>query len=351
MISFKTFIVESVEAENAFKSAKSVAPYIESKRYKEMYLESLDALANAAKNKEIYNARFGEYKNRMMRGIEYAYKTLFNEIKDDIIKSGQDTFDLWSITSITDINKVTKIYDKMKPQNKKASDFVNAVRGIPNALKVMKGYVKSGKPPAEPKPGQFIKPLASMAASKLAIKFMTEATASFKANLNKDINDRTLATYAKIKDIKVPNEIPNADEAKILATIIFIVRGAGANKTLELKEDADKRVKKYIDETVNDIITGFISKNSGKLALILQKKNEPKSHKIVKTNIRNGMVENVMDFEFTDGSSFVLESTVIYKYSKTGKLFFQYPTRFKNVKLADGSKMKMPSEEKMIKEF
>jgi hypothetical protein len=34
-----------------------------------------------------------------------------------------------------------------------------------------------------------------------------------------------------------------------------------------------------------------------------------------------------------------------------GKLFFQYPTRFKNVRLADGTAMKMPSEKKMIEEF
>jgi len=343
--------MESTEAENAFKSAKSVAPYIKSERYREYYLEALDALAEAAKNKEIYNARFGEYKMRMMRGIEYAYNTLFSEIKDDIIKSGQDTFDLWSITSINEINKIAKIYDKVKPQNKKASDFVNAVRGIPNALKVMKGYVKSGKPPAEPKPGQFVKPLASMAASKLAIQFMTEATDSFKQNLTSSISKQINDAYTKVKNITLASDLPKDETAKIVASTIFILRTQDGKKVLELKSDADERIKKLIKNNVDDIVNGFISKNSSKLALILQKKDAPKSHKILNTNIRNGMVENSMQFEFNDGSSFVLESSVVYKYSKTGKLFFQYPTRFKNVKLADGTKMKMPSEEKMIKEF
>ena len=40
----------------------------------------------------------------------------------------------------------------------------------------------------------------------------------------------------------------------------------------------------------------------------------------------------------------------IYKYSKQGRPFSQFPTRFGNVKLADGTMMKGPSEEKMIKE-
>jgi hypothetical protein len=63
------------------------------------------------------------------------------------------------------------------------------------------------------------------------------------------------------------------------------------------------------------------------------------------------MVENSMKFAFEDGSSFTLESSVVYKYSQMGKLFFQYPTRFKNVRLADGTAMKMPSEKKMMEEF
>jgi hypothetical protein len=77
----------------------------------------------------------------------------------------------------------------------------------------------------------------------------------------------------------------------------------------------------------------------------------PKNHEITRTNVRNGMVENSMKFVFEDSSSFTLESSVVYKYSQLGKFFFQYPTRFKNVKMADGSLMKMPSEEKMIRDF
>lgn len=351
MISFKSFIVESAEASSAFESAKKVAPYIKSERYREAFLEAADELSKAAQAKEIYNARFGEYKMRVMKGIEYAYSTMFDKIKEDVIKSGQETYDLWSITSVADINKISKIYDKMSPKIKEASDFADAVRGIPNAIKAMKAYVKAGKPPKEPKPGQFVKPLASMAASKLAVKFMNEATDSFKKNLEQNITAQVMDAYKKLKNVTVPTDIPKDPTSMNVASMIFIVRYKDGKKFLEQKTNADELVQRLIRNNVNDIVDGFISKNSAKLALILQKKDAPKSHEILRTNIRNGMVENTMKFEFNDGSSFTLESSVVYKYSKTGKLFFQYPTRFKEVKLADGTKMKMPSEEKMIKEF
>jgi len=351
VIKFKSFIVESSEASSAFNSAKKIAPYITSERYRNSFLEAASALSQAADDKEIYNSRFGEYKGSLSRGIEYAYRTLFDKIKQDVMDSGQETSDLWSLTTTAEINKLAKIYDKMKPQNKEASDFMNAISGIPNALKIMKPYVKSGRAPAQPKPGQFVKPLASVDATKLATKFMTEASQSFADKLKSDISDQLRTAYNKVSKITVPTDLPKDPNSVSVASAIFIVRNQAGKKFLELKKNPTAIVEKLIKDTVDDIINGFIYKNASKLALVLQKKDAPKTHKILKTNVRNGMVENTMEFDFNDGSSFILESSVVYKYSKTGKLFFQYPTRFKNVKLADGSAMKTPSEQKMIKEF
>ena len=351
MISFAQFIYESAEAASAFVSAKKIAPYISSERYRTSFTDALNNLSAAADENEIYNARFNDYKSSVSRGIEYAYKTLFDKIRQDIIDSGQETSDLWSITSMTDINKVSKIYNKMPVKNKEASNFMAAIIDLPNALKIMKSYVKTGKPPAVPKPGQFIKPVASLNASKLAINFMKEAVSTFEENLRDSVTKENKTAFDNIKNITEPSKLPKTPTAVNVATMIFVVRSAAGKKTLELMPNAEARLDKLTNNTIDDIVSGFVSKNASKLALVLQKKGAPKSHNIIKTNIRNGMVENTMEFEFDDGSSFILESSVVYKYSKSGKLFFQYPTRFKNVKLADGSIMRMPSEEKMIKEF
>jgi hypothetical protein len=351
MISFKKFISEQSEAAIIFQKAKKIATYIEYPAYRQRFIDAIDALSSAAEKQEIYNARFVDYKMPFNRGIEYAYQKLFDKIRDEVKKTGQDTSDLWGISGANEITKVAKIYDKMPTKIKEAIDFMDAIRGIPAALKIVKGYVKAGKPPAEPKPGQFVKPAAAYGSNKLALQFMKEATDSFKQELLTDITNQLMTSYNKMKDSKVPSDLPIDPASKSVASTIFVVKYKDGKKVLELISGSSDRVKKLIDDTVRDIVDSFVTKNASKLALILQKKEAPKEHKIIRTNIRNGMVENVMKFKFNDGSEFTLESSVIYKYSKTGKLFFQYPTRFKNVKLADGSMMKMPSEEKMIKEF
>lgn len=351
MISFKKFIAEQSEAATAFQKAKSIAHYIEYPAYRQRFIEALDSLSSAAEKQEIYNARLIDYKMPLGRGLEYAYNTLFDKIRDEVKKTGQDTSDLWGISTTNEITKVAKIYDKMPTKIKEATDFMDAIRGIPAALKIVKGYVKVGKPPAEPKPGQFVKPTAAHGSYALAVQFMKEATDSFKQELHTDINDKLMTAYNKIKDSKVPSDLPIDPASKSVASTIFMVKSKDGKKVLELISGANERVKKLIDDTVRDIVDSFVTKNASKLALILQKKEVPKEHSIVKTNVRNGLVENTMKFSFNDGSEFTIQSSVIYKYSKTGKLFFQYPTRFKSVKLADGSMMRMPSEEKMIKEF
>jgi len=351
MIRFKQYLSESAQAASTFKKAESVVSYIKSEKIKQTYIDALAALEIAAEQKEIYNARFSDHKSAITRGVEYAYNVLFDEIKADVIKSGQETHDLWSMTSASDIKRITKIFNSMSPKISKAVAFTDAVSGIHDGFKIVKGYVKSGKPPVQPKPGQFYKPIASVDATKLASKFMREASDSFSKELKVSVTNQMMGAYEKILDITDPKNLPKDPNTQQVANTIFIVRGTRRDATLELIDGHKARVTKLINDSVAMVVDGFVAKNSSKLALILQKKDAPKTHKIIKTNVNNGMVENTMMFEFNDGSSFTITSSVIFKRSTNGKLFFQYPTRFRDVKMADGSAMKGPSEEKMIKEF
>ena len=348
MKTFKRHIIESKETAEAFIKAKQISQWLIGKQ-KEKFEEAIDALAAASVNKEIYNARFKDHKSNISSGIQYAYSKFFDTIKDDLIKNKVETSDLWSIYSIADINKMAKMYSKMSPRNAAGSKFMDSLSGLPAAIKTMKTYVKSGMPPKEAKAGEFIKPMAAPNALKLAERFMTDAADSFKTNLEKDITSSTESTYNKIKDITDPKKISKTESS--VASVIFMSRRVDGKTVLELKPNTNGIVQRFIEDSVKNIVGGFISKNASKLALILQKKNEPTKHEILNTRINNGMVENSMSFEFEDGSSFILESTVVFKTSNQGNLFLQYPTRFKNVKLAGGTPMKMPSEEKMIKEF
>jgi hypothetical protein len=349
--SFKEYISENTEATNIFKNAKGIAFYIKGEKRKQSYIDALTALEIAAEEKEIYNARFDEYKSSINLGIEYAYNTMFAEIQKDVRDAGQETSDLWSMTSAGDVKKITKIFNSMTPKNNKAISFTNAISDIHGGFKIIKSYVKAGKPPAQPKPDQFYKPIASVDATKLALKFMKEASDSFSKELRTNIESQMMTAYNKIKNLTDPKELPSSPTIQQVASTIFLLRKKDGKPLLELISGHKERVEKLINDSVNSIVDGFVSKSSSKLSLILQKKDAPKSHKIVRTNVNNGMVENVMQFEFNDGSSFTMESSVVFKRSSGGKLFFQYPTRFRNIKMADGSMMKSPSEEKMIKEF
>jgi hypothetical protein len=351
MLSFKSFILlEDEQVVKKLEKAKSITSYIESDKLREKYVTAIDSLILGAQKQEIYKARFEEHKTTINSAINRTWDKLTTSLRDEIAKN-EDTYGIWSIYGVNDIKGVEKTFSKFKVKPSLMASFIDSVRDLPEVFKALKTYIKAGKPPKEPVPGQFIKPMASMQAIKLAQQIISNTADSFKQKLKADLEDSTYDIFEKIKNAETPKDIPNTDHAKSIASLIFVIKTREGKKHFELLPDAKKRLDKSIQNTTDEIIDGFVSKTASKLANIFEKKTGVKEHRIVRTNIRNGMVENVMFFVFDDNSKFTLESSVIYKVSSTGKFFFQYPTRFKDVFFADGTKMKMPSEEKMIKEF
>lgn len=352
MLRFKSFLRENRELAQTFEKMESISHLIKSSRYRELFLESIQNLKMAAENEEIYKARFSEYKGRVMRGIEYAYENLFEtKVKDVVIKTEHDTSDLWGLSTAAEIKKLDKLYQKMNLGISEVDDFFNAIRDYPDAIKTIQSYMKSGKPPKPQDPNKFVKPMPSREALKLAKTVAEKAIDSFEKELRKNMNDSHFEVFEELKDITDPNELPKGSLEQSVAGIIFMVRGYGRNKTLELKPNSKQTLQKTVDNTADDIINQFVGKTSKKLSNVFEKKAEVKNYRILKNNVNNNLIENELKVEFADGSEFILDSKVIYKYSKTGKLFIQFPSRFTSVKLSDGSRMRAPSEEKMIKEF
>jgi hypothetical protein len=107
--------------------------------------------------------------------------------------------------------------------------------------------------------------------------------------------------------------------------------------------------RKTIEET-------FLHKNALKLSALLDKKGDLTSIDVlpgVPVKLHNGIgtLTSIMKVSFADGSEFTVRNKVITNTSSAGKWFYQYPTTFHDVKLADGSKLEAPSEEKMVKVF
>lgn len=351
-MNFSEYLVESGDLASKFAKAKEVAPLIKSAAQRERFLESLSELEAAAKNQEVYNARFNDAKTSVIRRLEQAYSALFDSIKDEVIASGAKTLDLWSLTAWTDIKKLDKAYKALKGfRSKKVEDFFDAIRDLPDAMKMMKPYVKSGRPPKEPKPGQFIKPLASVAASKLAANLAKQVSEKFTDDLKKSLTDTYTSAYKRVKDITDPKKLPRTGPETAVASLVFIVRGFRDNKSLELKKNAEQLVERYIEDAHRDIVEQYIAKNTAKLALILQKKGEPTKSTLNRAQASRGAIESSLTLTFKDDSRFTMVTSIVYKYTASGKPFAQYPARFTDVMMADGTKMSAPSEEKMIKEF
>jgi hypothetical protein len=349
MISFRHYIEESANILQSLEKLKQFKPHINVK-FGEKLDVAINVLSKAYEDKHVFNARYGEATSSILNFINHVYNVLEKDTRD-YQRENKDVDLPYSLYTVSDIKKAIKDTSKVKNLPDQIKKFFDVIKDIPEIFAIVKGYVQKGKAPKEPKPGQFIKPPASFNASKVAINFMKEAASSFEKNLRNNIENQIITAYNKIKGFEKLADIPKDPTSKTVATTIFTTKYKDGEKMLSLMPNADERVKLLIDNNVRDIVEGFVSKSASKLALILDKKGQPKEHEIIRTNINNGMVENAMKFVFEDGSSFTLESSVVYKYSQMGKLFFQYPTRFKNVRNADGTMMKMPSEKKMIEEF
>jgi hypothetical protein len=194
--------------------------------------------------------------------------------------------------------------------------------------------------------------MASHDATVKAVEFLREAVATFKTDYHNSVREQLIGDLAKVKALTTPDELKaSSTGVKNLAGLMLSIKKKDGKSYFELRSDADEYLTKIINNTVTDVIDGFVAKNASKLSLIFQKKSEVKSHKINRTSIRNGTLENSMFFEFSDGSSFTINSQVVYKLSANGRAFMQFPTRFTNVVMADGTTMKMPSEEKMVTLF
>lgn len=305
-------------------------------------------------NKEVYNTDLKDFNHSITRFLEQVYDYLVYTIYVDEFKASdfKDTPD--SLFAIRSANKMLKHYQSFGSKYSKIVDFLEYVVVIGDMIKEAKSYIVKGKKPKaqDPnKPQPYMKPMASRDAIKqvsdILNKVVKDVERDYLKSMTKYYED--LVKALEQRNFSSPMEVLKIKdvELKLFAQKVFNLQ----KHNFGIKDDVDNIVKEQAERIVNDIIEGFVAKNTQKLSNIFEKKSGLKQHRIIENRIRNNVLENKMFFEFEDGSKFTIYSKVQYAYSKNGKLFIRVPTRFSDVYFADGSKMKMPSEEKMDKEF
>lgn len=115
-------------------------------------------------------------------------------------------------------------------------------------------------------------------------------------------------------------------------------------------EDKEHYVNRLLAPTVKSVEDNWKYKLLSKLAIPIVDKGNLKKVEVLNVRLA-GAVNSTLFVEFEDGSKFFVETSVEYAVSVNGTYFARYPLRFKDVVFADGSEMKNPSEEKIVKEF
>lgn len=366
MKKFIEFIKESNDSEimpHDIKDFEYVATYMNDKE-REKYMKALDLFWTAYNAKEIYNARFGEtYSYDLSRPLERAYSKV-RDIYMEKMRENKFADDSDSIFSIISIKKMERHFKKHEEKYPELYRFLYSIRKLPDFIKTLKTYIKKGKEPKPIDPNAFVKPMIPYEAKKKAIEFLDSSVNAIRNQYYESMeNSLQLVKIKLIKGVEAINyesnkffqyDSPFSMEMKLMGQKIFDFNSNAPmpfRNKMTLVKNVDQIIRKMAHDQVDEIIMNFISKNSEKLGHIFAKKASIRIHKILENKVVGRNLENTMYFEFSDNSKFTVYTSTVYGYSNQGAFFVKYPTRFTNVFFADGSKMSMPSEEKMIKDF
>lgn len=113
----------------------------------------------------------------------------------------------------------------------------------------------------------------------------------------------------------------------------------------ELKPNWAAIVKKIANESAKIWVDEFKAKMALKLGGIIDFKGGAEVKRF------GNVADYILLLSFKDTSSFFIKTKQVWSRSCNGVEFFRFPSTFHNVIFADGTKMKTPSAEKMLKEF
>lgn len=120
-----------------------------------------------------------------------------------------------------------------------------------------------------------------------------------------------------------------------------------ADQEYVLRPDFKDALLALAQKEAIELRDSFIYKVVSKLAPIVEAKGNLASVREVGNTIQVGCLSGMLAIEFADGARFKVDNNVVYANSTRGKLFARFPLTFHDVILADGSRMKQPSEERV----
>jgi hypothetical protein len=113
-------------------------------------------------------------------------------------------------------------------------------------------------------------------------------------------------------------------------------------------DNVAQKIEAQATREIDIFLSSYIIKNVKKLSALVGKK-PLKGIKTIRATAGSHTIDSELFFDFEDGSSFYVINKAVFVQNQAGTQFMRFPTTFHDVKMSDGTKMKMPSEEKMNK--
>lgn len=383
MASFKEFIAENAhQGFDLMGKLKTVEDLLNMKRV-ERSLKSFAAFEEAVQADQVYNVTLVEAKDAANYVFQDAFDRAHNACKwthfdhpvhKELESKGYSWNELPFHIDGGNAKKVIRSYTaaiKATDDAETQADMTKLMRIAEaysyfiDAFKAVQSKVIKGRKPAAVNPNAFHSAMGSAHSVATVrthlLKSITPPLDDFEAQLKK-YYESELRFLAKKLDGKTeikPSEIAGYTTMVFQACYDYKASGWDANrmyKDIKIRASAEHypakeaaAARKLVEET-------FLHKNALKLSSLLDKKGNLTSIDVlpgvpVKLHNGAGTLTSIMQVKFADGAEFTVRNKVIINSSSAGKQFYQYPTTFHDVKLADGTKLESPSEEKMVKVF
>lgn len=362
-------LTELFESKSApsFPDIEKLKSIMRSERHVDRVLSLKEKIELALAKGEVLNTVYKEYKDKINSlidnimesiGEKYYHGGAYKNLPEDYqhLKYWGGAVNLKSLSK-----KMVKLSDKSLPIYKDLEKLVNILMPyveISDYLKdkvvMFKDVKAKEKSERVEKETEMHKQLVSHKDVKKVVELLKDTASDVKKKLF-DANLKWFMSFVDMfenrkegtsyKDMKSPIAV------NILSKIVERKGVYYKDMKEELKPNYKETLKAEAQKMTDEIIDGFVYKNTHKIAFILTKKNNLKNVSISNVRFNAGVIECDVKCTFNDGSEFRVHNQVVMSSSKYGNWFYRYPTTFHNVKLSDGSKMTSPSELKMEKNF
>lgn len=322
---------------------------------------------------EILKVNHDDLKNKMNKMVDKSWKIIRNKISENVSNDDEVTKEYEyisyevSLVYITNINSVLKKISNKKNVDQDniniiyAKEVLEELKEFSEELASMKNLIVKKKK-EKVKEEEEKKQNELILLSHKDVKKVKSKLEEYMSDIRSEILLSREYFYdkkvEKIKEEAAKNlngyELYKKMSGDYLTRKVFnIVNKSNRMHSFELNDEENIKIKtkELAKQDSDDIVDFFINKMTSKLAPVIFKKDNLKEILRSDYNVNNGLIEMSLGLRFEDKSSFNINSSVEYSYSKLDNIFLRFPSRFSDITLPDGSKLKNPSENVINNEF